>query len=123
MTQELQSDLLGRVENEDGIVFIGSETQPPYAGVLLESNALSGEPVFFALLKGKFSLDEQTMSTNEEEQAEPEAEEMTGSFVADANGNTVATAKGEDKRAKMEALFHNISGDATTTTTTTTTTP
>ena len=33
--------------------------------VLLESNALSGEPVFFALLKGKFSLDEQTMSTNE----------------------------------------------------------
>src|SRR5699024_9347012 len=112
MTQELQSDLLGRVENEDGIVFIGSETQPPYAGVLLESNALSGEPVFFALLKGKFSLDEQTMSTNEEEQAEPEEEEMTGSFVADANGNNVATAK-------MEALFHNISGDTTTTTTTT----
>ena len=33
MTQELQSDLLGRVENDDGIVFIGSETQPPYAGI------------------------------------------------------------------------------------------
>lgn len=120
MTEELAAELLGRKENEDGIMLVGENTQPPYAGVLMESQALDGQPIFFALLKGKFRLDEQNLATNEDELSEPEADELEGQFVADANGNTYATARGEDKRAALEALFENIAGDDSTTTTTTT---
>ena len=88
----------------------------------MESEALDGQPIFFALLKGKFRLDEQNLATNEDELSEPEADELEGQFVADANGNTYATARGEDKRVALEALFDNIAGDGSTTTTTTTTT-
>lgn len=108
MTEELTSALLGRKANDDGIVMIGDKTEPPYAGVLLEANALDGQPVFFALLKGKFRLDEQNLSTNEDEVSDPEPDELEAQFVADVNGNVYATAKGEDKRSKMEALFSKI---------------
>lgn len=110
MTEALASELLGRKENEDGIMLVGESTTPPYAGVLMESEALDGQPIFFALLKGKFRLDEQNLATNEDELSEPEADELEGQFVADANGNTYATARGEDKRAALEALFENIDG-------------
>ena len=123
MTEALTAELLGRKENEDGIMLVGESTTPPYAGVLMEAEALDGQPIFFALLKGKFRLDEQNLATNEDELSEPEADELEGQFVADANGNTYATARGEDKRAALEALFSNIAGDGSTTTTTTTTTP
>lgn len=121
MPEEVTSALLGRKENEDGIYLMGSETEPPYAGVLMESNALDGSPIFFALLKGKFRLDEQNLATNEDELSEPEADELEGQFVAGADGNVYAVGKGEDKRAAMEALFDKVAGDDTTTTTTTTT--
>ena len=121
MTEALAAELLGRKENEDGIMLVGESTTPPYAGVLMEAEALDGQPIFFALLKGKFRLDEQNLATNEDELSEPEADELEGQFVADANGNTYATARGEDKRAALEALFDNIAGDGSTSTTTTTT--
>ena len=70
MTPELTADLLGRKQNEAGITILGADTEPPYAGVLLEASTLTNEPIFFALLKGKFRLDEQALSTNEEELSE-----------------------------------------------------
>ena len=33
MTDQLTADLLGRTENEDGIMLIGENTKPPYAGI------------------------------------------------------------------------------------------
>lgn len=77
----------------------------------MESAALDGQPIFFALLKGKFRLDEQNLATNEDELSEPEADELEGQFVADAHGNTYATARGEDKREALKQLFYNIAGD------------
>lgn len=111
MTDDLTADLLGRKPDRNGITLVGSNTEPPYAGVLLEANALDGQPIFFALLKGKFRLDEQNLATNEDELSEPEADELEGQFIADANGNTYATARGEDKRKHIEALFDNITGE------------
>lgn len=113
ITEELSNALLGREENEDGIVLIGTNTEPPYAGILMESQALDGEPVFFALLKGKFRLDEQNLATNEDELQEPDPDELEGQFVADANGNVYAAAKGEDKRESVRQLFYNVAGDDT----------
>ena len=103
ITDVLAARLLGRKENEDGIYLVGENTEPPYAGVLMESAALDGQPIFFALLKGKFRLDEQNLATNEDE--------LEGQFVADAHGNTYATARGEDKREALKQLFYNIAGD------------
>ena len=113
ITEELSNALLGREENEDGIVLVGTNTEPPYAGILMESQALDGEPVFFALLKGKFRLDEQNLATNEDELQEPDPDELEGQFVADANGNVYAAAKGEDKRESVRQLFYNVAGDDT----------
>ena len=79
----------------------------------MESQALDGEPVFFALLKGKFRLDEQNLATNEDELQEPDPDELEGQFVADANGNVYAAAKGEDKRESVRQLFYNVAGDDT----------
>lgn len=107
MPEELTKTLLGRKEVE-GLTYVGDSTEPPYAGVLLESNALNGEPVFFALLKGKFRLDEQNLSTNEDEVSDPEPDELEGQFVADINGNVFVTAKGEANRKKMQDLFGKI---------------
>ena len=106
------NSVLGRKENEDGITLVGEHTESPYVGVLLEANALSGEPVFFALLKGKFRLDEQSMETNEDEVSEPAPDELEAEFVADASGNIYATAKGEDKRSLMEELFNKVADDS-----------
>lgn len=122
MPSELTADLLGRTQNDDGITILGSDTEPPYAGVLLESSTLNNEPIFFALLKGKFRLDEQSLSTNEEELSEPEADELEGQFIADAKGQVYASAVGEDKRTLIEKLFTEISGTLQSTTTTTSTT-
>src|SRR5699024_4940977 len=33
MTQALAAELLGRKENEDGIMLVGENTTPPYAGI------------------------------------------------------------------------------------------
>ena len=33
MTEALTAELLGRKENEDGIMLVGENTQPPYAGI------------------------------------------------------------------------------------------
>lgn len=107
MPEELTQKLLGR-KVVDGLTYAGDTTEPPYAGVLLESNALNGEPVFFALLKGKFRLDEQNLSTNEDEVSDPEPDELEGQFVADINGNVFVTAKGEANRKKMQELFGKI---------------
>lgn len=106
------NSVLGRKENQDGITLVGEHTESPYVGVLLEANALSGEPVFFALLKGKFRLDEQSMETNEDEVSEPAPDELEAEFVADASGNIYATAKGEDKRSLMEELFNKVADDS-----------
>ena len=106
------NSVLGRKENEDGITLVGEHTESPYVGVLLEANALSGEPVFFALLKGKFRLDEQSMETNEDEVSEPAPDELEAEFVADASGNIYATAKGENKRSLMEELFNKVAVDS-----------
>src|SRR5699024_1785706 len=120
MTEALTAELLGRKENEDGIMLVGESTTPPYAGVLMESEALDNQSIFLVLFKGKLRLDEQNLATNEDELSEPEADELEGQFVEVANGNTYATARGEDKRAALEALFSNIAGDRSTTTTSTT---
>lgn len=120
--QTLVASLLGRTENSEGITLVGQNTEPPYAGVLLESHTLDGQPIFFALLKGKFRLNEESMSTNEDTLSEPEADELEGNFIADANGNVYATAVGEAKRTAIEKLFTSISGTVQATTTTTSTT-
>lgn len=115
ITEELSNALLGREANEDGIVLVGTDTEPPYAGVMMETQALNGEPIFFALLKGKFRLDEQNLATNEDELQEPEPDELEGQFVADGNGNVYAAAQGEDKREAVRQLFYNIAGTNATT--------
>ena len=33
MTEALTAELLGRKENEDGIMLVGESTTPPYAGI------------------------------------------------------------------------------------------
>lgn len=115
ITEELSNALLGREANQDGIVLVGTDTEPPYAGVMMETQALNGEPIFFALLKGKFRLDEQNLATNEDELQEPEPDELEGQFVADGNGNVYAAAQGEDKREAVRQLFYNIAGTNSTT--------
>lgn len=115
ITEELSNALLGREPNQDGIVLVGTDTEPPYAGVMMETQALNGEPLFFALLKGKFRLDEQNLATNEDELQEPEPDELEGQFVADGNGNVYAAAQGEDKREAVRQLFYNIAGTNSTT--------
>lgn len=115
ITEELSNALLGREANQDGIVLVGTDTEPPYAGVMMETQALNGEPIFFALLKGKFRLDEQNLATNEDELQEPEPDELEGQFVADGNGNVYAAAQGEDKREAVRQLFYNIAGTNATT--------
>lgn len=99
-------------------MLVGTDTEPPYAGVMMETQALNGEPIFFALLKGKFRLDEQNLATNEDELQEPEPDELEGQFVADGNGNVYAAAQGEDKREAIRQLFYNVAGTNSTTETT-----
>jgi len=99
--------LLGYKEDEDGITWGGEDTKAPYAGILMESNVLSGEPLFFALLKGKFALDEQSFETSEETVSEPSPDELTASFVA-VDGKVFGRAIGEDKRQAMLATFDKI---------------
>lgn len=111
LPQEATNALLGYEESEDGIVWVGEDTRPPYAGIVMESNLLNGEPYFFSLLKGKFRLEEQSFETNEDQPQEPQPDELTGSFVA-VDGITYGMAKGEDKRQAVLNKFDNLNGDS-----------
>ncbi|HHQ0858446.1 major tail protein [Listeria innocua] len=101
---ELGQKLLGRQKNADGIVTVGKNTAPPYASCVMESETLRGEPVFFALLKGKYGQDDVKLNTSEDKPKEPEATSLTGEFVYNDAGDVFAMAVGEEFRDKIYSM-------------------
>ncbi|EQC0596889.1 major tail protein, partial [Listeria monocytogenes] len=88
----------------DGIVTVGKNTNPPYASCVMESETLRGEPVFFALLKGKYGQDDVKLNTSEDKPKEPEATSLTGEFVYNDAGDVFAMAVGEEFRDKIYSM-------------------
>lgn len=94
--------VLGRKKHTDGFTLIGEKTQAPYVAVALESEDVNGEPVIFALLKGKMSLDDVSMKTNEDKQAEPEDETLTMECISNDDGESIAYGFGTELKTKIE---------------------
>lgn len=101
--------VLGYVTDETNkLTYIGSKTEAPYCGVLLESSTLSGGKALLGFLKGTFSRDKISMNTlDPAETYKPEADSYTFSSIAsDAegqqNGQNVVKYIGDDATAIAE---------------------
>lgn len=110
--------ILGYEADSNGIVRIGSTTEAPYCGVIMESENMQGDKALFGFYKGTFSRDSLKAKTlDPSEDFEPEAEEMTFTALGsdkpgDANGQYVAKYFGSDSAA-ITALETEILGKAT----------
>lgn len=107
---DVQAAILGWLKDQvTGIIQVGDTTEPPYTSLVLESVTALGDPVAFALYKGRFSLDEINLKTREEGAYEPEAEKITMSCVTNDDGNSVGIAIGEDQvKALKKIAFPNL---------------
>lgn len=99
---ECLEDVLGRTKHTDGFTLVGERTQAPYVAVTLESEDVNGEPVIFALLKGKMSIGDTSLKTNEDKPAEPEQEVLSMECIANSEGETVAYGFGSEIKTKIE---------------------
>ncbi|WP_142422623.1 major tail protein [Enterococcus durans] len=108
IVEEDNDEILGYKTNENGLAFIGEDTEPPYCSVLLESSDLSGETALLGFFKGKFSKDGETLNTQTNDAFEPEAQSYKYAAIAndaegEAKGQTVVKYVGSDKVA-IDAL-------------------
>lgn len=100
--------VLGYLANDNKLTYIGSQTEAPYCGVLLESSTLSGGKALLGFLKGTFSRDKISMNTLDPAGTfKPEADSYTFSSIAsDAegpqNGQNVVKYIGDDAIAIAE---------------------
>ncbi|MFB6800452.1 major tail protein [Peribacillus butanolivorans] len=94
--------VLGRKKHTDGFTLIGERTEPPYVAGLLETEDASGQPVLFALLKGKMSIGDVSLKTSEDKQATPEDEKLTMECIAKNDGETIAYGIGTEIAAKLK---------------------
>lgn len=106
LTDEFIQKVLGySVINNTGIIAVGNNTQAPYVTVLMESQGLDGEKLFFGMAKGKFTKDGYSLATSEGENVEPEGEELTGKFVGHEDGNVFYKLRGEKDLAQLTTVL------------------
>ncbi|MGE6379772.1 major tail protein [Peribacillus muralis] len=103
LPEDMTEAVLGRKKHADGFTLIGESTEPPYVAALLESEDSSGQPVLFALLKGKMSAGDVSLKTNEDKQATPEDEKLTMECIANNDGETIAYGIGKEIVTKLKA--------------------
>ncbi|EUJ33521.1 major tail protein [Listeria floridensis FSL S10-1187] len=100
----MQNDILGWVKNSEmGFTAVGDKTQPPYCATLLESEDSAGEPVAFALFRGRFSREDLSLKTSTDEAFEPEAEKLKMNCVANDDGYSFGMAVGKEEVEKLKA--------------------
>ncbi|PJN91406.1 major tail protein [Bacillus sp. mrc49] len=100
--EEMAVAVLGRKKHTDGFTLIGERTEAPYVAVLLESEDATGQPVFFALLKGKMSAGDVSLKTSENKPVEPDDEKLTMECVSNNDGETIAYGIGSELAAKLK---------------------
>lgn len=100
--EEVIVEILGRKQHTDGFTLIGEDTEAPYVSVMLESATAKGEPVLYAMLKGKITMDNKEFETNTEKQAEPGKETLTMECSANDDGQTISYGIGTELKEKLE---------------------
>ncbi|MBT2615128.1 MULTISPECIES: major tail protein [Bacillaceae] len=101
--EEMTEAVLGRKKHTDGFTLIGERTEAPYVAALLESEDAAGQPVLFALLKGKMSAGDVSLKTSEDKPAEPDDEKLTMECIANNDGETIAYGIGSEVATKLKA--------------------
>lgn len=97
-------------QQEGGITSVGDNTEAPYCSVLFESELLTGEPFYFALVKGTFSSDEVDGETHQEKKSDPGATKLTFTAVTGDGDNKgicyrYYVGKEETEINKLKALL------------------
>lgn len=101
--EEAYNAVLGYVSDTDSIARIGTDTEPPYCSVLLESETIRGETALFGFYKGSFSTEDTELKTTGEKTEELTAEKLKFSAIASDSAETkgyyVAKYIGSDEAA------------------------
>ncbi|WP_239255425.1 phage tail protein [Listeria ilorinensis] len=100
----VQNAILGWVKDTDrGFTALGDQTQPPYAAVFMESEDGTGQPVALALFRGRWSREEISLKTLNEDAFEPESEALVMACVANDEGLSFGMAVGTEEVEKLRA--------------------
>ena len=97
-TEDLDA-VLGREKDENGTSWVGDDTRAPYVAVVGESADVNGKPIYCALVKGTFSLDQVEFKTAAEKAEAPEASKLTGDWMnrtIDGKSRAVGYHEGEE---------------------------
>lgn len=112
---KVEDEILGFKVDDNGISYVGEDTEPPNCAVSLESEDISGETAILGFFKGKFARDGITAETLTEEAPEPEGSELTFTPSSDdkdgeSKGQVMAKYIGNDQTA-IEALNKMLFGE------------
>lgn len=97
-TEDLDA-VLGCEKDENGTSWVGDDTRAPYVAVVGESADVNGKPIYCALVKGTFSLDQVEFKTAAEKAEAPEASKLTGDWMnrtIDGKSRAVGYHEGEE---------------------------
>ncbi|MEB7998924.1 phage tail protein [Staphylococcus saprophyticus] len=107
-TEDLDA-VLGREKDENGTSWVGDDTRAPYVAAVGESEDADGNPIYCALVKGTFSLDQVEFKTTAEKAEAPEATKLTGDWMNRTIGGksrAVGYHEGEEgAEAFLELVF------------------
>ncbi|MDE3295910.1 major tail protein [Lacticaseibacillus rhamnosus] len=112
---DAQYRILGyHTDETNKLTYIGSDTEAPYCGVVLESSDAQSNKAVFAFFKGTFSMDKVSLKTlDPNETFKPEAESYSFSAIAtDAagpqNGQYVVQYFGKDGDEAFTTLENQV---------------
>lgn len=125
---ECYDAITGADVTEDGFTILGSDTMPPYAGIVCVTHDKEGNQLFIGMPKGKFSAPDDELKSGEDKGVELQTDTIEGNFVnAVRGGKNAAYIKGSTKDPNMtlekfKAFVFDTDKVTTTTTTKATTT-
>ncbi len=74
--------ILGRDKDENGTSWVGEDTRAPYVAIIGESsNAITGDPIYCALVKGTLGLESIETKTKEKNEEAPEPTKLAGDWM------------------------------------------
>lgn len=105
--------VLGRKKDNNGTTWVGVDTRAPYVTIVGESqDGITGEPIYVALLKGIFSLDNIELKTKGEKAEAPEVTKLVGDWMnrkINVDGNVVENAYGyHEGKDNAEAFLKKV---------------
>ncbi|MED4124030.1 major tail protein [Halalkalibacterium halodurans] len=106
LSPEVQSFLLGKKINSDGVLVDSEDDRPPYVAIMFRSEKANGAYRYVVLYKGKFTLPESNYETKQETPAF-QTPTINGRFLRRNSDNLRGAEVDEDQEGLDQSIIDN----------------